>query len=202
MERGRPVKTSTESRRPGRPRSLAARRAILDAARELMERNGITAVTMEGIAARAGVGKPTIYRTWPNAQAVAMAALMEAGPGPVSAGESRSPLHALKRQLRAVAEVFAARTGRNVAFMLAAAERDSEFAKLFRNHFILERRREGRELLEQAIRRKELRRDLDLEVVLDLIYAPIFYRLLVGHAPLDARFTDAVLNHALRGLAA
>jgi AcrR family transcriptional regulator len=61
----------------GRPRSMAARRAILMATHELLAEGGLSSVTIEGIAARAGVGKPTIYRSWPNAQAVAMAALME-----------------------------------------------------------------------------------------------------------------------------
>src|SRR5579864_9001228 len=74
---------AVKSRRPtadrprGRPRSLEARRAILRAAHELLAEGGLSSVTIEGIADRAGVGKPTIYRTWPNANAVAMAALME-----------------------------------------------------------------------------------------------------------------------------
>ena len=58
--------------RRGRPRSETARRKVLAAARELLAERGLAGLTMEGIAARAGVGKPTIYRQWPNAQAVAM----------------------------------------------------------------------------------------------------------------------------------
>src|SRR5262249_24320148 len=72
------IKPAASNRRSrGRPRSVAARRAILKAAHQLLAEGGLSSVTIEGIAARAGVGKPTIYRSWPNAHAVAMAALME-----------------------------------------------------------------------------------------------------------------------------
>jgi AcrR family transcriptional regulator len=186
----------------GRPRSAAARRRILDAARALLEEGGLPAVTIEGIAGRAGVGKPTIYRSWPNAHAVAMAALIDGVDSAAPAGARAPALEVLRRQLRHIAEVFATRAGRSVGSLLAAAEPETELSKAFRHHFILARREEGRMLLRAAAAQREIRTDLDIEVTLDLIYAPIFYRLLVGHAPLDGRFTDAVLSHALEGLAA
>jgi AcrR family transcriptional regulator len=192
---------SEQGRRPrGRPRSADARAAILCAARELLNDGGITSVTMEGIAARAGVGKPTIYRSWPNAHAVAMAALMEAGETAPRLARTRSALADLKRQLRGVAEVFATRMGRQVTSMIAAASADSELSKVFRNHFILARREEGRTIIARAILAREISAKIDADVALDMIYGPIFYRLLMGHAPLDGKFTDAVVDHALRGL--
>lgn len=191
----------TEPRPRGRPRSPAARRAILRAARELLDEGGLTSVTMEGIAARAGVGKPTIYRAWPNAHAVVMAAMMEGEGGAPKVARTRSAVADLKRQLRGVAEVFASRMGRQVTSMIAAASADTELSKVFRNHFILARREEGRALLSRAIEQRELRRGINVDVALDMIYGPIFYRLLMGHAPLDGRFTDGVVEHALKGLA-
>ncbi|HEX6015963.1 MAG TPA: TetR-like C-terminal domain-containing protein, partial [Geminicoccaceae bacterium] len=107
----------------------------------------------------------------------------------------------LRAQLAAVAAAFAARTGRNVQAMVAASLGETELAKAFRNQFIAASRRAGAVLLERAMAASELRPDLDLEVTLDLIYGPLYYRLLVGHAPLDAAFTDALLDHALLGLA-
>ena len=155
---------------------------------------------MEGVAARAGVGKPTVYRWWPDRHAVAMAALME-GEAPKSRGKSpRSATQALRQQVRAIAERFATRTGRHVAAMIAASDTETELSKAFRNHFVLARREEGRALLAQAIRAREVRKDIDVEVVLDLLYGPLFFRLLIGHAALDEDFTDGVLAHALRGL--
>ena len=188
------------ARRRGRPPSARARAAILAAARELLSEGGPAAVTMEGIAARAGVGKPTIYRWWPDWHAVTMAALMEHGDEGMPDQRSRSPREALRRQLRAVAERFSTPVGRDVTAMLAASDPESELAKAFRNHFVLARRAEGRELLRQAIAAGELRPDVDLDVALDLLYGAMFFRLLLGHAALDARFADQALEQTFRGL--
>jgi len=196
----RPTKPHDAARPRGRPRSAKARSAILRAARELLAEGGPAAVTMEGVASRARVGKPTVYRWWPDRHAVAMAALME-GDAPRQARRvPRSALLALRQQLRTIAERFATPTGRHVATMIAAADLETEFSKAFRNHFVLKRRAEGRVLLEQAVREGEVRSDLDAEVALDLLYGSLFFRLLMGHAPLDASFTDEVLNHVLQGL--
>jgi AcrR family transcriptional regulator len=184
----------------GRPRDPAARKKILAAASALLNEGGLSAVTMEAIAARAGVGKPTIYRAWPNAQAVAMAAFLETAKSPAPARKSGSAIAALRLQLRKVAEVFATRAGRNAAMMIAAAQSDSELAKVFYNHFVLKSREEGRGLLARAVVEGDLKSGLDMEAALDLIYAPLYFRLLIGHGPLDADFTDAVLDLALEGI--
>lgn len=194
--------TSPPKPKRGRPRDGAARKKILEAAAALLSEGGLGLVTMEAIAVRAGVGKPTIYREWPNAQAVAMAAFLESAE-PVAGGKTtRGPLDALRQQLRKIAGVFATRAGRNTAMMIAAAQNDSELAKVFRNHFIMTSREEGRLLLSAAVQSGALRADLDLEAALDLIYAPLYFRLLIGHGPLDGAFTDAVLENALDGLRA
>jgi AcrR family transcriptional regulator len=135
----------------GRPRSARARAAILGAAREILDESGITGLTMEGIAARAGVGKPTIYREWPNAHAVAMAALMGVEEVAHKLSDAVSAVSELKRQLRAVASVFASRVGRQAAIMIASASGETELSKSFRNHFILARREEGRRIIARGI---------------------------------------------------
>jgi hypothetical protein len=84
--------------------------------------------------------------------------------------------------------------------MIAAAQNDSELAKIFRNRFIMGRREEGRGILRVAVQMGELRPDIDYEVTLDLIYAPLFFRLLIGHGPLDKAYADAILDAALKGL--
>jgi len=184
----------------GRPRSDEARRAILRAARELLDENGPAGLTIEGIAARAGVGKPTIYRWWPDRHAVAMAALMESESPGSAQSTKRAPLESLRRQLAQVVAVFATPVGRTVTAMIASADGDSELAKSFRNHFILARRDEGRALLRQAMERGDVRRDAKVEVALDMIYGALFFRLLMGHAPLDDALVGQILKEALRGL--
>jgi AcrR family transcriptional regulator len=191
-----------EGPRPrGRPRDPDARAAVLSAARELLAEGGLTAVTVERLAQRAGVGKPTIYRTWPNAHAVAFDVLLESAAALRAGRATASPLADLKRQLRRIAELFATTTGRSVALMIAAAQSETELAKAFRHRFMLASREEGRALLERAIAVGEVRKTIDIEAALDLIYAPLYFRLLVGHGPLDRKFVDAVLAHALEGLA-
>jgi AcrR family transcriptional regulator len=190
-----------QNRPRGRPRSEEAKQAILRAARELLARGGPGAVTMEAVAELAGVGKPTVYRWWPDRHAVAMAALMETTVDAEQAKTRRSPITELRDQLRAIAARFATQTGRHVASMLAAADSASELSKAFRNHFVLARRAEGKLLLERAVAADLVRDDLDLEVALDMLYGPVFFRLLLGHAPLDERFMDDVLDEAMRGMA-
>jgi len=186
--------------RRGRPRSETARLRVLAAARELLEERGLPGLTVEGIAARAGVGKPTIYRHWPNAQAVAMDAFLDGTQADAPGAGRGLALPALRRQLAAIAAAFASPAGRSTAAMIAAAQNDSELAKVFRNRFIMTSRESGRALLSRAIAEGAVWADADLEVALDLIYAPLYFRLLIGHGPLDSGFTDALLDLALEGL--
>ena len=208
-----PQLPASDTRKRGRPRDPRVHEAILSAARELLREAGPAGVTMEAVAQRAGVGKPTVYRWWPNRHAVAMAALMDATPAPGRAHAlpsdrqrnqprrtARHPLHELEQQLLTVADTLASRTGRHVTAMIAAADPDTEVAKAFRHHFVLARRGEGRQLLEQAVRRGELRADLQVEVALDQIYGALFFRLLLGHAAVDGDFVRALLAQALAGL--
>lgn len=185
----------------GRPRDPQIRRAILNAARALLDEQGPAALTMEAVAQRAGVGKPTVYRWWPNRHAVAMAALMDAPPDRAAAPRAGSSLQQLEQQLLDVAHTLATRSGRHVTAIIAAADPDSEVAKAFRHHFVLARRGEGRAWLEQAMQQGELRADLQLEVAADQIYGALFFRLLLGHAPVDAAFVRSLLAQVLRGLA-
>jgi AcrR family transcriptional regulator len=157
---------------------------------------------MEAVAELAGVGKPTVYRWYPDRHAVAMAALMDSPASAAHAKTRRSPIAELRDQLRAIAARFTTQTGRHVASMLAAADSASELSKAFRNHFVLARRTEGKALLERAVADGIVRSDLDLEVALDILYGPVFFRLLLGHAPLDEQFMDDVLDEAMRGMAA
>ena len=184
----------------GRPRSEEAKRAILEAAQALLDEGGPGAVSMEAVAARAGVGKPTVYRWWPDRHAVVMAALMAKEEKKEERSAGGTALASLRAQLHAIARRFATSTGRHVTSMIASADPESELSRAFRNHFVLARRAEGKIWLERAKADGELRPELDLDAALDLLYGPLFFRLLMGHAPLDEPFVDRVLDGALQGL--
>ena len=188
------------ARRPrGRPPDLRAREVILRTARELLAEGGPAAITMERLAARAGVGKPTLYRWWPDRHAVTMAALMEELPPAEEGRRARSYIQQLRRQLHAIVNRFATPTGRHVAQMIASADAESELSKAFRNHFVMTRRAEGAALLREAFTTGEIVTRMDVDVMVDLLYGAIFFRLLMGHAPLNVEFVDQALRHVLRG---
>ena len=86
--------------------------------------------------------------------------------------------------------------------MIAEGQSDPELAEALRSRWLSVRRKEAREILELGIERGELREDIDQEVAVDVLYGPIYYRMLVGHAPLDDDFADALADHVFAGLRA
>lgn len=185
----------------GRPPDPAIRQRVIDAAREILVKEGLGRLTIEAASARSGVSRPTIYRTWANAQELAMAALMPDRPASACADEAGlGP--ALRDQINALVAVFATTRGRQIALTLAASDAESELSRAFRNRVIVSSRDHGRRLIETAAARGEIAAPADLEVVLDMIYGPIFYRLLARHQPLDPGFADSLARAALPLLAA
>jgi AcrR family transcriptional regulator len=186
----------------GRPRSERARQAILAAAAELLLDRGLAAVSMDAVAERAGVSKATIYRWWPAKETLALDALYTqwaaAVPEPVDTGALRGDLLEL---LRPWARLVAAGShARVIAALLAKTRTDPAFAAQYQRHVIEPRREQAREVFARAVRRGEVPADTDLEVALDLVYGPIYLRLLQGHAPLSDDFVAAVVDLALAGL--
>lgn len=194
------------SRKPrGRPRSEQARKAILKSAYDLLTEQGVARLTIEAVAARAGVGKPTIYRSWSNARELAMAALLaepdsETTVPQTDVPESDAPIQDLTRQVCQVISIFATLRGRQVTQMMAAAEPDSELSKAFRNQIILKCREDGRTILHRAQTKNLVRTPLDIDLVLDLIYGPIFYRLLAGHEKLSEQTGREIVELVIRGV--
>ncbi len=184
----------------GRPPSEAAQKRVLEAAHDILMADGFGRLTIEAVAARSGVGKPTIYRSWANAQELAMAALL-VNPMPQADTNGATAQAALGAQMRGLVTAFASTRGRQITMALAAADPESEFTKAFRNRVILSSRNAGRVILEQALDKGEISQPVDLEALLDMIYGPVFFRLLVGHRPVSPEFGDAVVATALRAVA-
>jgi AcrR family transcriptional regulator len=196
------AKNDPQVRPPGRPRSEQAHRAILQAANELLESKGFAAVTVEAIAERAGVSKATIYRWWPNRAAVVMDGFLSTVSSEVPFPHTGQAREDIRIHMRRLAEAFSGKIGRTVAALIAEGQSDPELAEALRSRWLSVRRAEAREILELGIERGELREDLDLEVAVDVLYGPIYYRMLVGHAPLEDDFSDTLADHIFTGLAA
>jgi AcrR family transcriptional regulator len=184
----------------GRPRSKVAHIAMLDAATRLISAGGIGAVTMEAVAKLAGVGKPTVYRNWANREELTMAALLKAGAPHTGVKETISAIDDLHRQLLNVARSFSSPRGRNALLMVASADPDSELVKAFRGQVMLASREEGRSILLRAIVENCIQKDSDIEIVLDMIYGSVFYRLQIGHAKVDSDFIRGLIDQVMRGI--
>lgn len=128
-----------------------------------------------------------------------MAALI-ANPMPEVQAEGVTAQARLTAQVRGFVTAFGTTRGRQVALALASADPESEFTKAFRNKVILASRETGRAILETAIASREIIPPPDLEVLLDMIYGPVFYRLLVGHRPLDPQFAEVIVATAFRAV--
>ncbi len=193
--------TTAEAPRRGRPRSEKAHKAILETAAELLLSRGLAAVSMDAVAERAGVSKATIYRWWPTKETLALDALYHewAGvPAPRDTGSLRGDLLSL---LRPWARLAASQPyGRVIAALVTEALTDPEFGRQYRARFVEPRREQGRAVFRRAIERGELPADTKVEVALDLLYGPVYHRLLHGHAPLSDRFIRDLVDTALDGI--
>ena len=172
---------------------------MLDSARDLVCHLGPRAVTVDEIAAAAGVGKQTIYRWWPSKSSVIMDALIELT-DPEPAHLPDSTYEAVRLQMRRVARMFASRNGELIREVIADSQGDPALAKDFRDRFFAHRRARGAATLERGIATGELRPDLDVDDALDVLYGPLWLRLLVGHRPLSQSAADQILNLVWPGL--
>jgi AcrR family transcriptional regulator len=195
--------TTTKTRPRGRPRSASSQKAILAAAIEILLEHGLSSMSMDDVAKRAGVSKATIYRWWASKELLAMDALATewALPTPsrgLDTGSLRGDLLArLRPWLR---QLNLKPYERVIAGLLAQTQTDPEFAKLYREHFVAPRREETRMLLLRAIDRGEIGANTNLELTLDLLYGPIYHRLLHGHAPLNDGFAAQVVDAVIAAI--
>lgn len=182
-------------------RSERSRTAILDAALDLCRERGYPKTTMEGIAARAGVGKQTIYRWWPSKAAVILEALNEQV-GDVTDFPSTGDLLAdLNRQMSGVATLLAsAEFAPYTQGLIPAAQTDPDLAKALLEDMVEPRVQACRERLALAQEQGQLRRDVDLDDVVEMIYAPLYYRLLLHTRPLRPKDVPRILDLAFSGL--
>lgn len=190
-----------ERRPPGRPRDTRVHHAVLDAALDLLAEKGWSGLTMEGVAARAGTAKGTVYRWWSSKeQLVIEALLVDSAPyrQAPDTGSFRGDLAAL---LRGVAEFLNTPRARVLTSLLFETSRNQELADALREHLVAPRRRSVAEIVERAVRRGELRADVDVEVLVDAGTAQLLFRFLVTHEPLTDDLADRVVDLIVRGAA-
>jgi len=193
--------TSTSVRRPGRPRDTRADEAILDAAAAVLAECGPAGFTVDAVAARSGCGKATIYRRWPSRsqlllETANLATIQLIDP---DTGSVRDDVVAIGVLL--ATKMRDTMVGGLNAATIAEAAVNPQTRELYAR-FIAERRAIPLAVLRRGVERGELRDDLDLELVLDLLFGPIFVRIFMTQMPVDAEVIVASVDSVFAGIRA
>lgn len=199
QEQTRPASGRHHGNRHGR--SELARQAVLEAADDLLAAKGFAGVTMEGIAASAGVAKQTVYRWWSSKTDVLVDAFLQDATEHLTPPDYGDVERDLRAHLSQLAD-FLSRSDPGAVFkaLIGHAQHDPTFAAAFRTRYLDEQRRRDRLPLDRAAQRGQVPADLDVAAELDQIMGPIYYRVLVTGEPVDRSFTDHLVDRFLSRL--
>jgi AcrR family transcriptional regulator len=184
-----PGGAGTAARTVGRPRDPALDVAILDAAVELLVEEGFEGMSIEAVAHRAGVGKPTIYRRWPSKEAMVIDALERLSDRPEvpPEGTVRERLTGfMERWWHLAGRGDATRPTRLLASLVGEIQRGSELGEAVRRAFVQSRRRRLIALLREGVRSGELRGDVDVDLAADLLFGPLLVRKMLSGGRISA----------------
>lgn len=195
-------KKQTKQPSVGRPRSETSKIAILDATVDLLEEFGYSSLTIEAIAARAGVGKSTIYRWWSNKAFLVFDAFLMSTETHLYFLEKASLRENFRQHLHYLATILNGTLGRTVVGLVAGSEEESEMARAFYTNFLKSRREDAKWILDRAIAQGEIQSTIDLDVVSDMLYAPVYYRILIYKKKVDSKFIDTLVDQVMKGIGA
>ena len=182
-------------------RSERSHRAILDATVELLCEHGFGGLTIDGVAARAGVGKATIYRHWDSKNELAMEALSDVLPVATTpdTGSLRGDLLQLVHGI--ISRLTSSPLAALMPSLVDASERDADLRELHRG-YVCARREVAVDLLRRAVERGEVRAGVDPSLVADLLAGPLFYRRLVVHEQLDEAYAERLVDLVIAAVGA
>jgi AcrR family transcriptional regulator len=189
--------TTTTTFKPGRPRSEASRRAILDATRRLLTHMSLSDLSIEAIARKAKVGKTTIYRWWPNKSAVAMEAFTTQSSVQNIIPTTATASEAVVKQLENLIRLLRGQNGRIIAGIIAEGQSDPEVADMLYQNFLKERVTMLHSKVEEGKASGEFKAELDTEIAIDLLLGPLFLRVLSGEDAIDSHFAEKYPQNVL-----
>lgn len=193
------AKTPIKSGR-GRPRSPETREKILKAAYEMLIEVGFMDLTIEGVAAKAGVGKPTIYRRWKCKASLSMDAFLEAVNPELAFPDTGTAKEDFREQMQKIIRLMNSSRGEVLANVIGCGQADEELITAFRENWLAPRREDAKRIFRRGVERGELREGIDAEVAIDALYSPLFYRLLLKHQPLTKEFVNELVDLIMSGL--
>ena len=187
-------------RAPGRPRSEQSRQAILRSTLKILRQpGGFPDLSIEAVAADAGVSKATVYRWWPTKAALVADAFSASSEQELQFPDTGALRTDMSLQMRRLIRVFRSPRGKVVAALLAGGQSDPELIRAFRERFLWPRRKQAYKTLQRGIERGELAQGADLDLLLDSLYGPIYMRFLIRHSELTEDFADQLCGIVLRG---
>lgn len=166
----------------------------------MLEERGFLALTVEEIAARAGASKATVYRWWSGKAALIVDAFFNKVSPLLGFSDTGSLRSDFIQQMGHVVHEMNSSSGRVLASLVAGAQIDEALAEAFRTRWLKQRRDEGAHVLKRAVDRGELPPNLDREFVFDLLYSPLYFRLLVRHQPLTDELVARIVDTVFAGL--
>jgi AcrR family transcriptional regulator len=182
-------------------RSQRSRQAILQAAYELCAERSYERTSIEAIAARAGVGKQTIYRWWPSKGAVVMEALNEVVGAASDFPDTGDVIADLREQMTAVSTLLSSPDfGPVYTGVIGAAQSDPAVADALARDIVGPRMIACRRRLERAREDGQVGPDADLDAAVEVLYGPLYHRLLLRTGPLSGGHVTTVLETVFRGL--
>src|ERR1700723_425829 len=184
-------------RPPGRPRIEQPRLSILRSTLQLLGKNGFSELTIEAVAAHAGVGKATVYRWWSNKAALIADAFASSTTRKLHFPDTGSVRTDMSQQMRQLVKILLSRRGRIVSAMLGAGQSDSNLIAAFRERFLKPRRQEAYATLRRGVLRGQLGKNVDMNLILDSLYGPIYMRFLIRHDKLTPDFVDGLCELTL-----
>jgi len=200
MRQQQDLEYADEPKKRGRHRSVEAKTAILKATLQLLERESLRKVTADSIARRAGVSKATIYKWWPNKSMVALDAYLAGMTERVAMPDTGSAEEDFTEQLKSLTAFYTSTLGRLFCQFIAEGQSDAAFLASFRERFLYARRDAAKIMWRRGVDRGEIRSAVDGDIVLDMIYGPIIFRLLAGHGSLNDSESEAIVEAVFAGL--
>jgi len=181
---------------PGRPRDEDVRKRILDSAAQLLQDRCFDDISVDAIAEMSGAGKATVYRWWPNKAAVLIEAFRERIAQEMPFPDTGDFRQDVRQQLQNFTEIiYWGKRGKVFRSFIAGAQADPEIAKAFREVWIRPRRAEARQLFERYIAMGVARSDLDPDLAVELIFSPLYYRLLTGWGEITGKYLDHLVDN-------
>jgi AcrR family transcriptional regulator len=188
--------------RIGRPRSeaAAAHDAIMDAVFALLRETSVRELTMEAVAKRAGVGKPTLYKWWPSKAGLVLAMFHERLSRQPEPMQTATVEEAIRWRVRRLIKEFDALFGKVMAELIAEGQSDPKVLQELCEQHVSLRRAQSAADIERGKASGEFSADTDAEMLTDQIFGVIYYRMLLRIQPLDQAFGDKLLDQVLRGV--